>query len=87
MWETITPDEWVLNTVKGCTIEVSRIPGQQHIPTPFSFTADENAKIQTERNKFLENGIIEKVPFSEPDEFTSYSFTRPKKAFHRKQSF
>jgi hypothetical protein len=74
MWETITSD-----TVKGCTIEVSHIPRQQHLPISFSFTADENAKIQTEINKFLENGIIEKVTFSEPDEFISNIFTRPKK--------
>lgn len=79
IWETITSDQWIINTIRGCTLELTNIPIQTKIPKPLKFSAEETDKIATELKRFLACGIIECVSESTDNEFISNIFIRPKK--------
>ena len=79
IWKTITSDEWILNTIKGCRVELTEKPKQKFVPTPLKFSNEEADKIQKELNRFLLNRIIEPAMEDTQDEFISNIFIRPKK--------
>ena len=79
LWETITTDEWILNTIRGCTIKLSQIPQQSFVPRQLLFTPEENQKISAELKRFLNCGIIEVSDGYTNDEYISNIFIRPKK--------
>lgn len=78
-WETITNDNWILQTIKGCKIEVTTFPQQTYIPRTIKFTTEENIKIRQELTRFLKCGIIEKASNDTNNEFISNIFIRRKK--------
>ena len=45
MWETMTPDQWILNTIKGYSVEITSTPKQVHVPASFAFSANERKLI------------------------------------------
>lgn len=44
IWETITSDRWILNTIRGCNIELLQIPTQTFVPKPLNFSVEEREK-------------------------------------------
>jgi len=79
MWETMTTDQWILNTIKGYSVEITSTPKQVHVPSPFAFSEKERKLIASELDRFLECGIIELATDDMCDEFISNIFIRPKK--------
>jgi hypothetical protein len=79
IWKTITTDKWILNNIRGCSVELNEIPKQKFIPKPINFTKEEKRKIENELNRFLKIGVIEKVEDNLDNEFISNIFIRPKK--------
>lgn len=79
IWETLTNDTWIINTIKGCSIELTEIPEQSLIPKPIQFTTEEHIKIKAELQRFLDCGIIEPASMDTKNEFISNIFVRPKK--------
>ena len=57
-WDTITDDEWILNTIRGCTVELAKIPQQSFMPRQPLFTSEEYQNIMAELKRFLNCGII-----------------------------
>ena len=53
MWETMTPDQWILNTIKGYSVEITSTPKQVHVPASFAFSANERKLISSELDRFL----------------------------------
>lgn len=78
-WQKITSDKWVLKTICGYSVELERKPKQENIPSQFKFNHIEMLQIEEELERFLNCKIIEKVDYSEPNEYLSNIFTRPKK--------
>ena len=79
VWKSITTDKWILNTIRGCTLELTDIPKQTFIPRPIKFSSEEKIKIQHELDRFIECGIIERASDDTANEFISNIFIRPKK--------
>ncbi|WAR06788.1 hypothetical protein MAR_016746, partial [Mya arenaria] len=73
VWETITRDKWILNTITGCSIELSDIPQQKYVPKPIKISDDDNTKIRNELIDFWN------APETTNNEFISTIFIRPKK--------
>lgn len=78
-WFKITRDKWIRSTVQGYKVEIEDLPKQVHIPNPIKFTSEEQLKINSEIDRFLECKIIEKVSTTENNEYISNIFFRPKK--------
>lgn len=78
MWETITSDEWILNTLRGCKVGITTEPQQDCVPKPFKFITEESHKINDEINRFLKCGIIEVAPNENENVFISNIFIRHK---------
>ncbi|WAQ97754.1 POL-like protein [Mya arenaria] len=79
-WKRVTNDRWILHTICGYRIELASNPYQTSTPKPIKFSDIENNQLQTEIYRLLDCDIIERVPFhSEPDEYVSNIFYRPKK--------
>lgn len=79
IWETITSDQWILNTICGCNIKLSEIPTQTFVPKPLNFPVEEREKISTELDRFLSCGITEHASQDRDNEFISNIFIRRKK--------
>lgn len=77
-WCMITSDKWVLKTVCGYKVELIQQPVQEIIPSPIKFSNLEEETINSEISAFLHKGIVEPVFTSEPGEFISNIFFRPK---------
>ena len=78
-WKALTSDTWILETVTGYYVELSRTPIQFKIPNPIKFNQDEHCRIKEELERFVNCNIIEKVSNYIPGEFISNIFVRPKK--------
>ncbi|WAR04948.1 POL5-like protein [Mya arenaria] len=79
-WKRVTNDRWILHTICGYRIELASNPYQTSTPKPIKFLDIENNQLQTEIYRLLDCDIIERVPFhSEPGEYVSNIFYRPKK--------
>ena len=79
-WQKLTSDKWILNTICGYSVELNTKPKQNFYPQPIKFSEIEDQNIEKELERFLNCGIIEKIPNRiEPEEFISNIFTRPKK--------
>jgi len=48
IWETMTPDQWILNSIKGYSVEITNTPKQVRVPAPFAFSANERKLIASE---------------------------------------
>lgn len=77
-WHTITSDQWILDAIKGVTIDFIEKPTQLFVPTQYKFNPLEIKIIDEQIACFLERGIIEKATHSN-GEYISNIFIRPKK--------
>ena len=77
MWQELTSDPEILNTVNGQNIELTRTPWQNRVPTQKAFNVEETKIIEAEIKTLLLKGIIRPAPH-EPGEFISTIFLRPK---------
>ena len=78
-WVKLTSDRWILNTVCGYSVELCKQPFQMIRPSPIKFNELEMLQIQEELQRFSNCKIIEEVHGSDPNEYISNIFTRPKK--------
>ena len=76
-WQAITDDPWILNTVRGYSLELTSAPNQHHPPTPITFDQEKSAALTSEIHKLLQKQAISQVENS-PDEFLSPIFLVPK---------
>jgi len=77
-WIEITSDKYILDIVRGYSIEFVDIPHQQKIPKPLQFSNSEIIMANECIETFLEKKIIE-VSKNDSSEFISNIFFRPKK--------
>ena len=77
-WYTITSDQWILDALRGVTIEFIVKPTQLFVPNQYKFNPLEIKIIDEQIACFLERGIIEKATHSN-GEYISNIFIRPKK--------
>ena len=77
-WRKITSDRWILRTICGYQVELVDKPDQTFIPSPIKFSNSEEEAINQEIMDFAQKGIIEPVVDSDPDDFISNIFVRPK---------
>ena len=79
-WKTLTSDQWVLNIIKGMTIQLESLPEQKMIPKPIKFSDTEDKIIEEKIQEMLNKNIIDIAPEGdETDEFISNIFLRKKK--------
>ena len=77
MWQELTSDPEILDTVKGLNIDFIANPWQGKVPSQKKFSLGESKIIESEINKLLVKGVI--IPTThEPGEFMSTIFLRPK---------
>ena len=77
IWHLFTPDKWVLDMVKGLTIELAALPTQEAIPDSTSHNPGLNALLSEQIDIMLKQNIIEPAMPS-PRSFVSHMFLRPK---------
>ena len=77
MWQELTSDPEILNTVNGQNIEFTRTPWQNRVPTQKAFNVEETKIIEAEIKTLLLKGVIRPAPH-ERGEFISTIFLRPK---------
>ena len=77
-WYTITSDQWILDAIRGVTIEFIAKPTQLFVPNQYKFNPLEIKIIDEQIACFLERGIIEKATHSN-GEYISNILIRPKK--------
>ena len=78
-WESLTNEPAILDAVKHCHIEFSTgYPVQSRLSKYITFSISEQEIIEAEIVKLLTKGVIENTT-SEPGEFISTVFVRPKK--------
>lgn len=77
LWEKLTSDTEVLNTVKGLNIEFTRTPIQLQTPKQKNFNPAEKIIIDNEIIKLVKKGVIE-LTKREPFDYLSTIFLRPK---------
>ena len=77
IWEKLTSDSEVLNTVKGLTIEFNRTPYQVRVPNQKKFSIEERHTVESEIKKLLDKRVIQPSEH-EPNEYISTVFLRPK---------
>lgn len=78
-WKKLTHDKWILETICGYKVELSKKPWQNFVPSPLKFADIEQGKIDEEIQRFLDCKIIEPVTVADADEYISNIFLRPKK--------
>jgi hypothetical protein len=78
VWEKLTSDPEILETVSGQKIEFDTIPLQQRLPTQMKLSHLEESHIDLAIIKLLGKGVL-KLSNPEPGEYFSPIFTRPKK--------
>ena len=78
-WKTICHDTNIHAMISGMKIDLINDVQQTNRPREIKCNAMEYALIQGEITNFLNKGIIKRVYDSDPDEFISNIFTRPKK--------
>lgn len=78
IWQGLTSDVEILETVSGQKIEFDQIPLQTKQTLPIKLTDLQNQHIDVEITELLRKGVI-KVSNHERGEFISPIFTRPKK--------
>ena len=71
-------DQWILDAIRGVTIDFFAKPTQFFVPTQYKFNPFEIKIIGEQIACFLERGIIEKATHSN-GEYISNIFLRPKK--------
>ena len=77
MWQELTSDPEILNTVKGLNIDFIANPWQRKARIQKKSSLGESKVIESEINKLLVKGVI--IPTThEPGEFISTIFFRPK---------
>ena len=80
-WRSITSDPWILKNLYGYKLEFLETPFQDRPIPEIRFNTKERAIMSNEIDKFLTKGIL--VPsVTEPGEFVSNVFLRPKKDPH-----
>ena len=72
-WQKLTNDMWILNTVKGYTIEFWKKPYQNVIPKVIDFGKAQNKIVDSEVDKLIQNGAISEC-LHEKGEFLSNIF-------------
>ena len=77
MWQELTSDPEILNTVKGLNIDFIANPWQGQAPTQKKCSPEESRIIESEINKLLVKRVITPATH-EPGEFISTIFLRPK---------
>lgn len=78
-WKHITSDPWVLDMVKGVTIDLeTAVPVQSCLPRPIPFDVTETMFVRQEIQNLLQAKVIETTTHC-PGEFISNIFLRPKK--------
>ena len=78
-WETMTSDEWILNTIQGMEIKFDKVPYQKSIPKGITFNEAEHEIMDEEIKKMLSKNVIEVATDDNEQEFISNIFLRPKK--------
>lgn len=77
MWQELTSDPEIFNTVKGLNIDFMSNPWQNKTPNQERCSLEESRIIESEINKLLVKGVI--IPATnEPGEFISIIFLRSK---------
>ena len=76
-WESFTNDVRVLDFVYVVKIDFIELPTQIFVPKEISFSVQEDESIDSEIDKFVKKGIIEKVVHCN-GEYIFHIFTRPK---------
>lgn len=77
-WRKLTNDSRILDIVKNCHLELSKIPDQKSFSHPIHFSRFEEEIIDKETEKLLEMGELEKVSYEE-NQVLFPIFSRPKK--------
>ena len=77
-WQRLTPDAWILNVVKGYSLELTDTPTQDKLPRPIKFEKEEEQALQNSLQEFLALGIIEQSRARTETCFFSNLFLRPK---------
>ena len=78
-WETITKDRWVLNTIKGYTMEFHTTPYQAYEPHPPRFNQEQQFLVDQELQKLLDKGAVVQLKTMPQSSFLSTLFLVPKK--------
>jgi len=77
VWEQITDDRWILDTVGGYCIPFDEFPFQNKVPKEIPFNKEQWDIVENEVQELLELGAIVESP-TQPDEFVSTIFIVPK---------
>ena len=80
-WMELTSDKWILDTIRGYTIEFDCMPQQteHERPNPVRMSKSEQLALDAEIQSFIDYAIIEPCIPNENDSFYSNLFTRSKK--------
>ena len=78
-WQKLTSDQWIIDTIKGYSIEFSDHPHQYQKPHEIKLSASEKAGLDSEIEQFCKLGIVEPCIADEPGSFYGNLFTRVKK--------
>jgi len=73
-WQSITPDSFELNAIKGVKIGFANNPEQTVTPRGYCFNETEVEIIDMTIEKFLETGVIEKTKHSEGEYISNILF-------------
>ena len=77
-WEVLTQDQWVLQTVAGCQLDLANAPYQTHRPHQIQTTAENATLITAEVQELLTKGAIVETQLS-PHNYVSQIFLVEKK--------
>ena len=78
-WESITSDQYILDSVRGLRIPFSNLPTQNVVPKEINCSKVEMCAINREIEKYVKEGIIEEVAYQH-DQYISQIFPRMKKS-------
>ena len=78
-WKNFTSDKWILESIKGCSIEFTDTPCQIKVPYERKFTLVEEQLIDVEISRLLTKNMIIIETTHSPGEYISTIFLRPKK--------
>ena len=76
-WQAITDDPWILNTIRGYSLELTSTPRQHHPTPPIALNQEKSAALTAEIDKLLQKEAIRPVKAS-LGEFLSPIFLVPK---------
>ena len=77
-WSRVSQDPWLISTIQGVEIPFMTAPRQLKEPRPYKLSEEENAFVDEELLRMLEQGIVEEAEPSS-DQVVSNIFLRPKK--------